>query len=73
MFCRSMWRPSADLGRLGPLVQHAAGVRLGVPGPPAGRDVAFTIPRFRADILDLSALTTMLTDTARQVTALLSV
>jgi DNA-binding IclR family transcriptional regulator len=35
--------------------------------------LTFTIPRFRADIVDLSALTTMLTDTARQVTALLSV
>jgi DNA-binding IclR family transcriptional regulator len=35
--------------------------------------LTFTIPRFRADIVDLPALTTMLTDTARQVTTLLSV
>jgi DNA-binding IclR family transcriptional regulator len=35
--------------------------------------LTFTIPRFRADRIDPSALTTMLTDAARQVTALLSV
>jgi DNA-binding IclR family transcriptional regulator len=35
--------------------------------------LTFTIPRFRADVVDLSALTSMLTDTARQVTGLLSV
>jgi DNA-binding IclR family transcriptional regulator len=35
--------------------------------------LTFTIPRFRAERIDTSVLTTMLTDTARQITALLSV
>jgi DNA-binding IclR family transcriptional regulator len=35
--------------------------------------LTFTIPRFRADEVDMPKLTTMLTQTARQITALLSV
>jgi DNA-binding IclR family transcriptional regulator len=35
--------------------------------------LTFTIPRFRADEVDMPRLTTMLTQTARQITALLSV
>jgi DNA-binding IclR family transcriptional regulator len=35
--------------------------------------LTFTIPRFRADEVDMPQLTTMLTETARQITALLSV
>lgn len=35
--------------------------------------LTFTIPRFRADAVDVPALTTTLTDAARQVTALLTV
>jgi DNA-binding IclR family transcriptional regulator len=35
--------------------------------------LTFTIPRFRAEKLDVETLATMLTDAARQVTVLLSV
>jgi DNA-binding IclR family transcriptional regulator len=35
--------------------------------------LTFTIPRFRAEQLDVGSLATMLTDAAHQVTALLSV
>ncbi|SHN60986.1 transcriptional regulator, IclR family [Geodermatophilus obscurus] len=35
--------------------------------------LTFTIPRFRADEVDMPQLTTMLTETARRITALLSV
>ncbi len=42
-------------------------------GEAVAGSLTFTIPRFRADEVDVPALTTMLGDTARELTALLSV